>query len=133
MHLKLLSPNGWRARVHYIGFKALEKITEHYWWQKAFQREYGGGGGEYRFVKHRFVTLVLLVSQSGAASTERKLFTSPVSEILGEGSGSCFEASTLSIPTDVLFTQLSAQQAGEGRDTASGSLGLSYQFSGDIP
>ena len=28
LHLKLLSPNGWRARVHYIGFKALEKITE---------------------------------------------------------------------------------------------------------
>ena len=50
LHLKLLSPNGWRARVHYIGFKALEKITEHYWWQKAFQREYGGPGGEYRFV-----------------------------------------------------------------------------------
>ena len=38
LHLKLLSPNGWRARVHYIGFKALEKITEHYWWQKAFKR-----------------------------------------------------------------------------------------------
>ena len=28
LHLKLLSPNGGRARVHYIGFKVLEKITE---------------------------------------------------------------------------------------------------------
>ena len=36
LHLKILLPNGWRARVHCIGFKALEKITEHYWWQKAF-------------------------------------------------------------------------------------------------
>ena len=45
LHLKLLSPNGWRARVHYIGYKALEKITEHYWWQKAFQRDYGGDRG----------------------------------------------------------------------------------------
>ena len=28
LHLKTLLPNGVRARVHYIGFKALEKITE---------------------------------------------------------------------------------------------------------
>ena len=28
LHLKTLLPNGARARVHYIGFKALEKITE---------------------------------------------------------------------------------------------------------
>ena len=28
LHLKLLSPNGGRARVHYIGFKVLEKTTE---------------------------------------------------------------------------------------------------------
>ena len=28
LHLKILLPNGGRARVHYIGFKALEKITE---------------------------------------------------------------------------------------------------------
>ena len=28
LHLKLLSPNGGRARVHYIEFKVLEKITE---------------------------------------------------------------------------------------------------------
>ena len=28
LHLKLPLPNGARARVHYIGFKALEKITE---------------------------------------------------------------------------------------------------------
>ena len=45
LHLKLLSPNGWRARVHYIGFKALEKITKHYWWQKAFKGIMGGIGG----------------------------------------------------------------------------------------
>ena len=64
MHLKLLSPNGWRARVHYIGYKALEKITEHYWWQKAFQRDYGGGPGGGWVGIYRFVTLVLLVSQS---------------------------------------------------------------------
>ena len=30
LHLKILLPNGGRARVHYIGFKALEKITKHY-------------------------------------------------------------------------------------------------------
>ena len=29
-HLKLLSPNRGRARAHYIGFKVLETITEHY-------------------------------------------------------------------------------------------------------
>ena len=28
LHLKILLPNGARARVHYIGFKALEKIAE---------------------------------------------------------------------------------------------------------
>ena len=28
LHLKLLSPNEARARVHYIEFKVLEKITE---------------------------------------------------------------------------------------------------------
>eukprot|EP01048_Picozoa_sp_COSAG05_P006194 COSAG05_NODE_391_length_10419_cov_8.156686_4_plen_74_part_00 len=28
LHVKLLSPNGGRARVHYIGFKVLEEITE---------------------------------------------------------------------------------------------------------
>ena len=27
LHLKVLLSNGGRARVHYIGFKALEKIT----------------------------------------------------------------------------------------------------------
>ena len=30
LHLKLPLPNGGRARVHYIGFKVLEKITKRY-------------------------------------------------------------------------------------------------------
>ena len=69
--------------MHYIGFKALEKITEHYWWQKAFQRDYGGGPGGGWVGIYRFVTLVLLVSQSGEPSDSPFNLSTPQTQILG--------------------------------------------------
>ena len=71
LHLKLLSPNEARARVHYIEFKVLEKITENHRntieGRRYFMRvlaEIGVGGVD----GQRCVTLVELVSQAALYS-----------------------------------------------------------------
>ena len=47
-----------RARAHYIGFKVLEKITEHYWWQKGILWGSRGGMVSEEWMGARLVTLV---------------------------------------------------------------------------
>ena len=52
LHLKLLSPNGWRARVHYIGFKSRLHTPQSYRDKHLYQFQKDARCGTVRLTNH---------------------------------------------------------------------------------